>query len=66
MLDKYNRKIFYSLRTIAYIFLVYLVLRYVPAVAFEENDLIRMVLLLSIIFVVIDQYYPNITRENYE
>ena len=63
MLEKYNRQIYLTLRLLAFMFLSYVVLRYVPFNNYSSGDIFRLLLLLSVIFIVVDNYYPNLYYE---
>ena len=63
MLEKYNRQIYLTLRLATFMLLSYFVLRNVPFNNYSNADIFRLLLLISTIFIVVDNYYPNVYYE---
>lgn len=49
-------------RLIIFIMLIYLILKYIPDTKLTNREVCIMILLITILFVIIDYYYPNINE----
>ena len=56
----YYQYIYKIVRLLAFMTLTYLILTYTPSISLTNIDLYKMISLLTIAFIMIDTYYPNI------
>ncbi len=63
MLEKYNYHFYRATRLIIFAIVTYALLKYVPSNEIIKSDIIRLGILFTILFMVIDCYYPNIYYE---
>lgn len=55
-----NHHIYRIIRLVIFAILTYLALNYIPTNQINGKDLIKMTIILTILFIIIDCYYPNI------
>lgn len=63
MLEKYNREITKIAKLMAFIFIVYIVLLNIPTNVMNKMDIAKSSLMIGIVYMVIDGYYPNVDYE---
>ncbi len=59
----YNHELKKVAKLSSYILFTYLILVYVPSETIKTENIIKIILLLGILFIIIDGYYPIIEYE---
>ena len=61
MLEKYSYNIYLMSKLFAFILFSYLILTYIPSQnTLMDNDVFNTIISLAIMFIVLDNYFPNI------
>lgn len=60
MLEKYSHQIYKVVRLIIFALLTYFALKHIPDNQSNGKDLIKLTIIITILFIVVDCYYPNI------
>ena len=63
MLEKYNHYFYRIVRLIIFTIITYGLLKYIPSNEIIKSDIIKLVILFTVLFIAIDCYYPNIYFE---
>lgn len=60
MLEKYSHQIYKIVRLIIFALLTYFALKHIPDNQSNSKDLIKLTIVITILFIAVDCYYPNI------